>query len=273
MAAVTKRPEKFVGTALLRAGQHHAAARDRARQRDLAANARDRDRTRQDAAQDRRLSANAFGFIGNRMLFDYSREAVALAEEGVAPAARRKVMKDFGFPMGPFAMFDLSGIDVSWHIQQDRKRCRSGAAPTSSTVSIELEALGQKTAAGYYKYENGQAASRFRIPKSKQLFAEEAKKAGIAPRDVTDEEIVRTADLRAGQRGAELLRDRRGAAPRRHRHRLHLRLRFSAASRRTDVVRRSSRHRNVYARHQEFRMGVRSRIGARPAARANRRKA
>ena len=66
------------------------------------------------------LAGNAFGFIGNRMIFDYAREPVALAEEGVAPARIDAVAKKFGFPMGPFAMCDLSGIDVGWRILKER---------------------------------------------------------------------------------------------------------------------------------------------------------
>ena len=58
------------------------------------------------------LAGNAFGFIGNRMVFDYVREAFALAEEGTAPARVDAVVKAFGFPMGPFAMSDLSGLDI-----------------------------------------------------------------------------------------------------------------------------------------------------------------
>ncbi|HEY1868635.1 MAG TPA: 3-hydroxyacyl-CoA dehydrogenase NAD-binding domain-containing protein, partial [Candidatus Cybelea sp.] len=64
------------------------------------------------------LSGNAFGFIGNRMVFDYVREANALAEEGVTPARIDAVMKQFGFPMGPFAMSDLSGLDVGLAVQK-----------------------------------------------------------------------------------------------------------------------------------------------------------
>ena len=80
------------------------------------------------------LSANAFGFIGNRMIFDYAREAIALAEEGVSPSRVDAVMKAFGFPMGPFAMSDLSGIDVAWHIAKSRGD-EGGAARALSSGS------------------------------------------------------------------------------------------------------------------------------------------
>jgi len=85
------------------------------------------------------VSGNAFGFIGNRMIFDYVREAIALAEEGAGVARIDRVMTDFGFAMGPFAMSDLSGIDVAWHIAntgRDRKRRPAiiGTIPVSATV-------------------------------------------------------------------------------------------------------------------------------------------
>jgi 3-hydroxyacyl-CoA dehydrogenase len=136
------------------------------------------------------VSANAFGFIGNRMIFDYLREANALAEEGVPPARIDAVMKRFGFPMGPFAMSDLSGLDVGWHIQ----KARGGEALGRTNVLrrlVEMNRLGQKTMAGYFKYDKAVGKGREPIadPEVDRIFAEEAKKAGIAPREVGDTEI------------------------------------------------------------------------------------
>ncbi|MBV8353755.1 MAG: enoyl-CoA hydratase/isomerase family protein, partial [Candidatus Eremiobacteraeota bacterium] len=123
------------------------------------------------------LSTNDFGFIGNRIFFDYSREALYLGEEGVAPQRVDAVMKDFGMAMGPFATFDLSGVDVFWHIQQER----GGAVGRRTDVidrMYEQKRWGQKTGAGFYRYEKG---SREAIPDPaiEALFAEEAQKAGI----------------------------------------------------------------------------------------------
>ena len=152
------------------------------------------------------LSANAFGFIGNRMLFDYAREVVSLAEEGVPPHRVDAVLKDFGMAMGPFAMFDLSGVDVFWHIQQARPEM--GSARTKIVDRMyELKRLGQKTGAGFYRYEKG---SRDPIPdpEIEKLFAEEAAKAGIAQRtDVSDQEIVKRAIYALINAGANLLKD------------------------------------------------------------------
>lgn len=136
------------------------------------------------------LSGNAFGFIGNRMIFDYLREANALAEEGVAPARVDAVMREFGFPMGPFAMSDLSGLDIGWHIAQSQ----GGQALSRTNVLerlVKMNRLGQKTMAGYFKYDKsvGKGREPIRDPQVEEIFAEEARKAGIAPREISDEEI------------------------------------------------------------------------------------
>ena len=153
------------------------------------------------------LSGNAFGFIGNRMIFDYLGEATALAEEGVAPARVDAVMKDFGFPMGPFAMSDLSGLDVGAAIAKAR-----GGSSARTDVLEQLVArrrLGQKTMAGYFKYDKSVGKGREPIPdpEVETMFADAARRAGIAPRDVSDDEI-RDRLLRAlVERGRRLLEE------------------------------------------------------------------
>ena len=150
------------------------------------------------------VSANAFGFIGNRMLFDYARAAIGLAEEGVAPERIDRVMKDFGMAMGPFAMFDLSGLDVFWHIEQGNPQVRSRSAIVDRLYREKR--FGQKTGAGIYRYEKG---SREPIPDpvTIELLREEAAKAGIAPRpDVSDAEIVQRLTGALIAVGEELVR-------------------------------------------------------------------
>jgi 3-hydroxyacyl-CoA dehydrogenase len=136
------------------------------------------------------LSGNAFGFIGNRMIFDYLREATALAEEGVAPARIDAVMKQFGFPMGPFAMSDLSGLDIGLAVQKARGDDALGRTNVLERL-VGMNRLGQKTMAGFFKYDKAVGKGREPIadPDVERIFAEEASKAGIAPRTVTDEEI------------------------------------------------------------------------------------
>jgi len=154
------------------------------------------------------LSGNAFGFIGNRMIFDYVREAVALAEEGVAPERVDAVMKAFGFPMGPFAMSDLSGLDIAWQIQ----RSRGDEALSRTRVLerlVEMRRLGQKTLAGYFKYDKSVGKGREPIADAavEQLFAEEARRAGIAQRNPTDGEIRDRLLYALINRGAYLLEE------------------------------------------------------------------
>jgi 3-hydroxyacyl-CoA dehydrogenase len=161
------------------------------------------------------LAANAFGFIGNRMLFDYAREAVGLAEEGVPPYRIDAAMKNFGMAMGPFAMFDLSGIDVFWHIAQARPDM--SAARTKIVDRLyEMKRLGQKTGKGFYKYDPavGKGREAIRDEEVEQLFAQVAKEAGIAQNpDVTDAQIVERLTHALIDAGVELLRNKVALRP------------------------------------------------------------
>lgn len=153
------------------------------------------------------LSANAFGFIGNRMLFDYAREAVGLAEEGVPPHRIDAAMKNFGMAMGPFAMFDLSGIDVFWHIQQARADMSAGRTKIVDRL-YEQKRLGQKTGKGFYKYDPnvGKGREPIRDEEVEQLFAEVAAQAGIPQNPhVSDAQIVERLTHALIDAGAQLL--------------------------------------------------------------------
>jgi 3-hydroxyacyl-CoA dehydrogenase len=154
------------------------------------------------------LSGNAFGFIGNRMIFDYAREAFALAEEGVTPARVDAVMKAFGFPMGPFAMSDLSGLDIGLHVQKLQGKAGQGRTNVLEAL-VAQNRLGQKAMAGFFKYDKAIGKGREPIadPLVEQLFAQEARKAGIAPRVVTDREIRDRLVYALINRGAYLLEE------------------------------------------------------------------
>lgn len=154
------------------------------------------------------LSGNAFGFIGNRMVFDYLREAVAIAEEGVTPARVDDVMKAFGFPMGPFAMSDLSGLDIGWSITQALGAMAQGRTNVLQRL-VEMKRLGQKTMAGYFKYDTSVGKGREPIPdpEVEALFAQEARHAGIAPREIDDPEIRDRLVYALINRGAYLLEE------------------------------------------------------------------
>ena len=149
------------------------------------------------------VSANAFGFIGNRMLFDYLREAQFLVEEGATPWQVDQAIKAFGFPMGPFAMSDLSGIDVSYKIEQgapkvDYRKSQIG------TKLYELGRYGQKTGKGFFTYEPGKRDPQ-RDPEVETMMEEESKRLGITRRAITDDEIVQRCMYALVNQGAELL--------------------------------------------------------------------
>src|SRR6266545_110095 len=91
-----------------------------------------------------------YGFVGNRMLHQRGLQAEKLILEGALPHQVDKVLTDFGFPMGPFAMSDMAGLDVGWRIRKGR----GVKAPVADRI-CELGRFGQKTGAGYFKYEKG----------------------------------------------------------------------------------------------------------------------
>jgi len=154
------------------------------------------------------LSGNAFGFIGNRMIFDYVREANALAEEGVTPARIDAAMREFGFPMGPFAMSDLSGLDIGLAVQKARGPEANGRTNVLERL-VGMKRLGQKTMAGFFKYDKSVGKGREPIadPVVEQLFAEEARNAGIAPREASDDEIRERLLSALVDRGQKLLEE------------------------------------------------------------------
>ncbi len=152
------------------------------------------------------VSANAFGFIGNRMFFDYSREAMYLLEEGVAPERIDRVMKEqFGFAMGPFATFDLSGVDVFWHIQQGHAAALGEQAHQHHRSDVRNQTLGSEDRRRLLQIRRPNKRDPVPDPALLALAAEEAAKAGIAPRDVSDAEILERLAYALVNVGAGLL--------------------------------------------------------------------
>ena len=130
------------------------------------------------------------GFIGNRMIEQYSRQAGFLLDEGCTPAQVDKAVEKFGFAMGPFRMGDLAGNDIGWAIRKRRSSERAGMLYSKTAdLLCELGRFGQKTGAGWYDY---QAGKRDAIPSQlvEQMVADHRKELGITARKVSDEEIV-----------------------------------------------------------------------------------
>jgi 3-hydroxyacyl-CoA dehydrogenase len=130
-----------------------------------------------------------FGFVGNRMMEPYVREAQRLVLEGASVSQVDRVLVEFGMAMGPLAVLDLAGLDVTWRIRQTR-RARIAHDPSYARLGDELYALGrfgQKSGRGYYRYEGRE---RRDDPEVTELALRASQELGIARRSITDREIL-----------------------------------------------------------------------------------
>ncbi len=140
-----------------------------------------------------------YGFAGNRMLHQRGQQAEKLILEGALLHQVDKVLTDFGFPMGPFAMSDLAGLDVGWRIRKGR----GVKSPVADRI-CELGRFGQKTGAGYFRYEKG---DRTPIPDAdvEKIIVDVATSQGITRRYISDEEILRRLLYPMVNEGAKIL--------------------------------------------------------------------
>ena len=133
-----------------------------------------------------------FGFVGNRMIEPYGREANRLLLEGASPEQVDRVLTQFGMPMGPFTMGDMAGLDIGYYVRQSRQAFISHD-PTYGAVAdrlVEKDRNGLKTGRGAYLYEAG---SRVPIPDPEvlEIAKQEAARLGVTQRDdISDEEIL-----------------------------------------------------------------------------------
>ena len=149
------------------------------------------------------------GFAGNRMLYQYTREASFLLEEGALPQQIDKVITDFGMPMGPFAMRDLAGLDISWHVRKARRDQGALHGRYDGTVGdrlCEMERFGQKSGAGYYRYEAGNRAP-LNDPLTEEVILKASKELGIARREIGDAEILARCLYPMINEGAKILEE------------------------------------------------------------------
>jgi 3-hydroxyacyl-CoA dehydrogenase len=153
---------------------------------------------------------NCFGFVANRMLAYYVREAYLLLEEGASVPQIDLALTEFGMPVGPFGMQDIAGIDVGARIRQHLRSIGKTRAdgPQSEVPDrlYEMGRYGQKTGAGWYRYEAG---SRTRIPDPliDRLAEEAARRRGITRRPVSDDEIVARIMTALANEGARVLEE------------------------------------------------------------------
>ncbi len=130
------------------------------------------------------------GFIGNRMIEQYSRQAGFLLEEGCTPQQVDKAVEKFGFAMGPFRMGDLAGNDVGWYIRKRRYQEKPHLRYSKTAdLLCEMGRFGQKTGAGWYDYAAGKRDA-IPSPVVVEMIEQHRAAQGITPRKISDEEIV-----------------------------------------------------------------------------------
>ena len=147
------------------------------------------------------------GFIGNRMLEEYIRQSLFLLDEGASPEQVDGALQTWGLAMGPFAMYDLAGNDIGWHIRKRRYIERPDMAYSKIADAIcELGRFGQKTGSGWYKYEKG---SRKPVPDPlvDALIVAQRKALGITPRKISSDEIITRCIYALVNEGAKILEE------------------------------------------------------------------
>ena len=138
------------------------------------------------------------GFVGNRMLSMRQRQAQAILLEGAMPWEIDKVLYDFGFPMGPFAMSDLAGLDIGWNRETSK-------GETLRDRLCELDRRGQKTGAGFYDYDEARNATP--SPVTADLIEKFRAEKGVNGRSFTEEEILERCIFPMINEGAKILQE------------------------------------------------------------------
>jgi 3-hydroxyacyl-CoA dehydrogenase len=153
------------------------------------------------------LVGNCRGFVGNRMFGPYVRESVFLVEEGARVEAVDKALYDFGMAMGPLAVGDLAGLDVGWRVRKEYRHLeRPGIrVPIAGDRLCEMGRYGQKTGAGWYKYDEKRNATP--DPEVAELVRKWAAEAGIPQRQIQADEIVERCVYGLVNEGARILEE------------------------------------------------------------------
>jgi 3-hydroxyacyl-CoA dehydrogenase len=153
------------------------------------------------------LVGNCRGFVGNRMFGPYRREAQFLVEEGATPEQVDAALYDFGMAMGPLATGDLAGLDVGWRIRKEFGDLldRSVRQPLVEDRLCEAGRYGQKTGAGWYKYDENR--QRHNDPDTEAIIAQCRAEAGVAQRQISKEEIIERTIYILVNEGARILEE------------------------------------------------------------------
>jgi 3-hydroxyacyl-CoA dehydrogenase len=157
------------------------------------------------------LVGDCYGFVSNRLSMMYGAEASALLDEGASPSAIDDALVAFGMPMGPLAMSDMAGVDIS-HLAQPGLLQAYGARARRSPLLQQLHTLGrhgQKAGRGYYRYEavDGGRLARQPDPEVDALLAESLRARGVTPRALTPDEIVERVLYVTANEGARCIEE------------------------------------------------------------------
>ena len=198
MAAVTKRPENFIGLHFFSPANVMRLleiVRGDKTSKEVLATSMDLAKKIKKVAV---VAGVCFGFIGNRMLAPRQQQANRLLMEGAKPWDQDRVLVEFGMPMGPFQMGDLAGLDLGWNKE-------TSSSSTIREVLCERDRRGQKTGKGYYDYdENRRGTPSKEVEEIIQSFIE---KEGGEVRDVSDQEILERLLYPMVNEGAKILEE------------------------------------------------------------------
>ena len=153
------------------------------------------------------LVGNCRGFVGNRMFHHYVRESVFLLEEGASVEAVDRALYDFGMAMGPLAVGDLAGLDVGWRIRKEYRHLEKPGIRQAFAGDrlCEMGRFGQKTGAGWYKYDENRRA--IPDPEIAELVRKWSSEAGIPQRQISSQEIFDRCLLALVNEGARILEE------------------------------------------------------------------
>jgi 3-hydroxyacyl-CoA dehydrogenase len=207
IAAFTRRPQAVIGTHFFSPANVMKlleVVRGKATARDVLATVMDLGKKIRKTCV---VSGVCDGFIGNRMIEQYSRQAGFLLEEGCSPQQVDKAVEKFGFAMGPFRMGDLAGNDIGWYIRK-RRYLEKPHMRYSKTADLlcEMGRYGQKTGAGWYDYQPGKRDA-IPSPVVQQMIESHRETLGITPRRISDEEIVHRLVYALVNEGAKIVEE------------------------------------------------------------------
>lgn len=149
------------------------------------------------------------GFIGNRILGKYATAAAYMVEDGASPYAVDEALVNFGYPMGIHAMGDLAGLDIGWSNRKNKAATRSNDTRYNGTIADRLCEngwFGQKTGKGWYVYKEGDRRGTPN-PDAEKIIDEARRDLGIAPREFTEDEIIRRYLAAMINEGAKVLEE------------------------------------------------------------------